>query len=98
MSTQTLNQPIDRAMMLLGHRVYIKGGMDSLYSDPEVRDLFVKNLLQGSGGMGYFSAQERAEVASEFLRGWVTHRKHEPVDALSWHRLIGTHHLVVSRA
>ena len=59
-------------------RLYVRGGLDPTYTDPDARDAYVQQL-----------ADTNPVLAAAFLAGWVNHHPDPDPPVLAWHRLIG---------
>ncbi|UQS95161.1 hypothetical protein Pam4_18 [Pseudanabaena phage Pam4] len=79
-------------------RAYVHGGMAC--ADQAALGAYVREVLAGEAdGCAFLTAANRARVAAEAARGYVTHHiEPAPTDGvLAWHRLVGDRHLQVVR-
>lgn len=64
-------------------RFYVRGGMDSRFTEPDAVDDYLRVLAGVPGETG-------AVARAAFLRGWAEHRSvAEPITPVVWHRYLG---------
>lgn len=78
-------------------RYSVRAGLDPAYRSPEALDALVQAIMRGEAeDTRLLTRENRAVVAAAALRGW-THAYPAPLPILTWHRLIGGVHVVVTR-
>ena len=71
-------------------RFYVRGGLDSTWSDPDAAVTFVQAILAGyaDDDLRWMTRANRVRVATAAMRGWAEHHS-DPMPPPVWHRLIG---------
>lgn len=80
---------------------FTRAALDPAYATPEALDALVASIMGATdldAGLWLLTMENRSVVAAAAIRGWAhTHPTDLPTEGITWGRVIGTSHVMVTR-